>query len=47
MSRKSKSFRIGKVQGYLRGKIWYLCYHDQGQRHRPRVGSDNEAARQL
>jgi integrase len=47
MSRKSKSFRIGKVQGYLRGKVWYLCYHDQGQRHRPRVGPDYEAARQL
>lgn len=23
---KSKSFRVGKVQGYLRGHVWYLCY---------------------
>src|SRR5262249_1135157 len=33
--------------GYLRGKVWYLCYHEQGKRHRPRVGPDREAARQL
>ncbi|CAN5496292.1 hypothetical protein BH11PLA2_BH11PLA2_03060 [soil metagenome] len=43
----AKSFRVGKVQGYLRGKVWYLCYHDQGQRRRPRVGTDREQARQL
>jgi integrase len=46
MSRKSRSFRIGKVQAYLRGRVWYLCYHDNGRRHRPRVGPDLEAARQ-
>jgi len=43
----SKSFRIGKVQAYLRGKVWYLCYCENGQRHRPRVGDDRKAARQL
>src|SRR5262245_50389700 len=47
MANKSTSFRVGRVQGYLRGKIWYLCYHDHGQRHRPRLGPDREAARQL
>jgi len=47
MAKKSVSFRVGKVQAYLRGNIWYLCYHEFGQRHRPRVGSDREAARQL
>lgn len=47
MAKKSLSFRIGKVLGYLRGKVWYLCYHDNGQRRRPRVGPDREAARQL
>jgi integrase len=43
----SSSFRIGKVQVYLRGRIWYLCYHENGQRRRPRVGSDGNAARRL
>ena len=47
MSKKSKTFRVGKVLGYLRGKVWYLCYHEQGKRHRPRVGPDRAAARQL
>ena len=27
--------------------VWYLCYHEHGQRRRPRVGPDREAARQL
>jgi len=41
------SFRIGKVQGYLRGKVWNLCYHENGKRHRPRVGRDLHVAKQL
>jgi integrase len=47
MAKKPVSFRVGKVQAYLRGRVWYLCYHENGQRHRPRVGPDREAARQL
>ena len=47
MATKSSSFRVGKVQAYLRARVWYLCYHENGQRHRPRVGADREAARQL
>jgi site-specific recombinase XerD len=47
MAKKSPSFRVGRVLAYLCGKVWYLCYHDNGQRHRPRVGPDREAARQL
>jgi integrase len=47
MRKQSVSFRVGKVKAYLRGKAWYLCYHESGQRHRPRVGPDKEAARQL
>ena len=47
MSKKSDSFRVGKVQAYRRGRVWYLCYHDNGKRRRPRVGPDREAARQL
>src|SRR6478735_2357082 len=47
MRKNAVSFRVGKVQAYLRGQIWYLCYHENGQRHRPRVGPDREAARQL
>ena len=47
MPKKNDSFRVGKVLAYLRGKVWYLCYHEHGQRRRPRVGPDREAARQL
>ena len=42
--KKTKSFRVGKVRAFLRGKVWYLCYHEQGKRHQPRVGPDREAA---
>ena len=44
---KANSFRVGKVTGYLRGRSWYLCYHEHGHRHRPRVGPDRAAARHL
>ena len=44
---RSHSFRIGKVTGYLRGRVWYLCYSEHGQRRRPRVGPDLSVARQL
>ena len=47
LSRRSDQFRIGKVQGYLRGSVWYLSYHEQGQRRRPRVSPDKDVARQL
>ena len=47
MPTKSKSFRIGKIQAYLRGRVWYLCYFENGRRRRPRIGSSREAARQL
>ncbi|MCY2953146.1 MAG: DISARM system phospholipase D-like protein DrmC [Planctomycetota bacterium] len=35
-----KSFRIGRVKGYLRGSIWYLYYFGNGRRRRPRIGPD-------
>jgi integrase len=41
------SFRVGKVRAYRRGRVWYLCYHEQGRRRRLRVGPDRDAARQL
>jgi integrase len=47
MSRPSRSFRIGRVKVYVRGKIWYLQYHENGRRRRPRVGSDLVAAKRL
>jgi integrase len=47
MTTVSTSFRVGKVQGYLRGQIWSLCYHEAGRRRRPRVGPDRTAARQM
>jgi integrase len=42
-----KAFKMGRVKGYLRGRVWYLCYFENGQRRRPRVGPDAEAARKL
>jgi integrase len=44
---KVRSFRVGKVQAFLRSESWYLCYHEHGRRHRPRVGPDREAAKQF
>lgn len=43
----SKSFRVGRVKVYLRGRVWYLCYFENGKRRRPRVGPDRQAAKQL
>jgi integrase len=47
MRQPSASFRVGKVRAYLRGQVWYLCYHENGRRRRPRVGPDRRAAQQL
>ena len=43
----TSEFRVGKVKGYLRGSIWYLCYYEDGKRLRPRVGNDRTAAERL
>src|SRR6266404_132513 len=29
MRPKRSSFRVGRVQCYLRGQVWYLCYHER------------------
>jgi len=47
MSKTKSVFRVGKVQAYLRGSIWYLCYHENGKRRRPRCGSSRTAAKQM
>lgn len=44
---RSNSFRVGKVAGYLRGRVWYLAYFEHGRRRRPRVGPDRHAAKCL
>jgi len=46
VSQRKSAFRVGRVQAYLRGQVWYLCYHENGVRRRPRVGPDRDAARQ-
>lgn len=46
-AKKSTSFRVGRVRAYLRGRVWYLCYHECGRRHQPRVGPDRDVARQM
>jgi integrase len=45
--RSKRSFRVGRVRGYLRGDVWYLCYHENGVRRRPRAGPDFQHARTL
>lgn len=47
MAAKQRSFRVGRVQAYLRGKVWYFCYHEHGRRKRPRVGTDRASAKLL
>jgi integrase len=44
---KPNSFRVGKVRADLRGKVWYLTYHEDGQRIRCRVSSDRKTAQQM
>jgi hypothetical protein len=46
-TRSADQFRVGNVRGYLRGSVWYLYYHEQGQRRRPRVGPDKAVAKQM
>jgi integrase len=41
----TNSFRVGRVRAYRRGKVWYLCYHENGRRRQPRVGPDRDHAR--
>jgi hypothetical protein len=45
MSKKSGSFRVGKVHACLRGRVWYLCFYENGKRRQPRVGPDRAAVR--
>jgi integrase len=47
MAARSASFRIGRVRAFLRGRVWYLSYHENGQRRQPRVGRDREEAKRL
>lgn len=44
---RKTSFRISKVRGDLRSKIWYLTYQENGKRLRPRIGPDKDHARQM
>jgi integrase len=46
-TKKSASFRIGRVRAYLRGRVWYLHYVENGRRRQPRVGPDRDAARRM
>ena len=47
MARKTTDFRFGIAQRDLRNRAWYLNYHEQGQRRRPRVEPDKDAARTM
>ncbi len=44
---KTSSFRVGRVTAYLRGQVWYLRYHENGQRHQVRGGHEKKAVRRL
>lgn len=45
--RETTSFGIGRVRGYLRGRVWYPCYHEHGRRHQPRIGPERGQTRQM
>ncbi len=45
--RSPGTFRVGRVSVYSRGKVWYLRYHEHGQRQQVRASGDRAAARQL
>ncbi len=47
MSKSDGSFRVGRVKVYRRGQVWYLDYHEDGKRHRPRVGTVRPDAKRL
>jgi len=47
MATGNRASRVGRVRIERRGKSFYLCYHDQGRRRRPRVGTNLKQARQL
>ena len=44
---RSDLFRVGRVSYYLRGKVWYLRYHEDGNRRQVRSGYDRAATRHL
>jgi integrase len=44
---KQNCFRVGRVTVYLRGRIWYLRYHEHGRRRLVRAAADRHLARQL
>ena len=44
---KEKSFHVGRVTVYLRGRVWYLRYHEHGRRRQVRGGPVKAAVRQL
>ncbi len=44
---KQKCFRVGRVTVYLRSKMWYLRYRENGRRRQVRATTDRNAARQL
>lgn len=47
MASKTAPLRIGRVRAYLRGRVWYLAYSEDGQRRQPRVEPDRDAARPM
>ena len=41
------SFKVGRVTAYLRGKVWYVRYFENGKRIQRRVGPKQGEAEQL
>ena len=47
MATKANSFRVGRVAGFRRSRVWYLRYFEHGRRRQPRAGADRGEAKQL
>jgi hypothetical protein len=43
----SPTFQVGRVRCFLRGKIWYIRYHEKGKRIQQRVGPVRGETKQL
>ena len=45
--KRATQFKVGRVHVYLRGKVWYIRYHQHGKRYQKRASRDKENAKQI
>ena len=45
--KRATQFKVGRVCVYLRGKVWYIRYHQHGKRYQKKTSPDKENAKQI